>query len=193
VGDEPFRFELVFEHVPTDVVEIAPRRDETGKNERVPKSPLERAALACSRHELSDLGAGGAEEVLEAFARFTAEKEVQVVARVGVLVDADVEFARDRLESGFDVFSVLRMEQRKLALCAFGSEGDVKGELGRERAARFAAAFFSAASVAGFGRGLEEFELLRGHWVRRSYFGADEKEMENPPKMSGQYLLYAIK
>jgi hypothetical protein len=87
------------------------------------------------------------------------------------------------------MFGMLRVEQGEFVPRAFGSESDVKRELGRERAARFATAFFSAASVAGFGRRFEEVELLRGHSVRRSYFGGDEKEMENPPKMSGQYLL----
>jgi hypothetical protein len=83
-------------HVPPHVVEILPGRHEAGEDERVPEPPLERLTLARPGDELGDLGAGGTEEVLEAFARFASEKQVQVVAGVGVLIHADVEFACDR-------------------------------------------------------------------------------------------------
>ena len=62
--DDAFAFEIVFEHVPADICEVAPRRHDSSKDERVPEALFKGVALACACDKLGDLGGGGAEKVL---------------------------------------------------------------------------------------------------------------------------------
>ena len=67
---------------------------------------------------------------------------MDVVAGVGVLVNADTKAAGDFLKAGLDLLSVLGVEERELALRLLCSECDVQREFGSEGALGFASTFF---------------------------------------------------